>query len=57
MSIYMAAFGYELLAALEELDDCFEEGDSEFICVATLAQKEIAEYRALIARGKGKGGS
>ncbi len=57
MSIYMAAFGYELLAALEELVDCFEQGDSEFIYVVTLAQKEIAEYRALIAREKGEGGS
>jgi hypothetical protein len=54
MNVYMTAFGYELLVALEELVEYFDDGNGENVCVGTITQSELAEFRALIARGKGE---
>jgi hypothetical protein len=54
MTVHMASFGYELLAALEELLDEFDDsGEGGGERVATITPEHHAEVEALIARGRG----
>jgi hypothetical protein len=48
MSVHMASFGYELLAALQELLDEFDDGNGGTERMATIT---FEHYEALIARG------
>ena len=53
MSIHMAPFGYELLAALEMLLDCFDDGEGGTSQhMATITPEHRAELQALIACGR-----
>jgi hypothetical protein len=51
MSVHMASFGYELLAALQELLDEFDDGNGGTELMATITFEHYAELEALIARG------
>ncbi len=51
MSIYMASFGYELLAALQEILDEFEEAGEGGDRVAIITGEQFDEFDALITRG------
>jgi hypothetical protein len=53
MSVYMASFGYELLAALEALLDMFDDGEGGGDRMATISPEYLAELQALITRGRG----
>jgi hypothetical protein len=50
MSVFMAAFGYELLAALQELLEQFDEGSGDDERTATISSAHHAELVALIER-------
>ena len=51
MSVHMRLFGYELLAALRELLDEFDDGNGGTERMATITSEHYAELEALIARG------
>jgi hypothetical protein len=53
MTVHMASFGYELLAALEELLDAFDESEGDGERVATITPEYHAEVEAVIARARG----
>jgi hypothetical protein len=53
MSVHMASFGYELLAALEELLNMFDDGEGGGDRLATISPEYHAELQALIPRGRG----
>ena len=54
MTVHMASFGYELLAALEELVEQFDDGDGGGTSqqMATITPEYRAELDVLIARGR-----
>ena len=51
---HMASFGYELLAALEQLVEQFDDGEGGGASqhMATITPEYRAELEALIARGR-----
>ncbi len=54
MTVYMASFGHELLAALEKLVEQFDDGEGGGTSqhMATITPQHRAELEALIARGR-----
>ena len=54
MTVHMASFGYELLAALEELVEQFDDGEGGGTSqqMATITPEHRAKLDALIARGR-----
>ncbi len=51
MSVYMASFGYELLAALHELLAEFDDGSGGDDRIATISSERFAALEERIARG------
>ena len=51
MSVHMASFGYELLAALQDSLDEFDDGEGGSDHIATITPEHYAELKALIEKG------
>jgi hypothetical protein len=51
MTVHMASFGYELLAALEELLDAFDESEGDGKRAATITPEHHAEVKGWLRLG------
>ena len=51
MTVHMASFGYELLAALHDLLDEFDDGEGSGDRMATITPEHYTELKTLIEKG------